>query len=48
MKYILQEYAEQICSICANRENCQEELVVKINKSVKCNEFKREEQNSIN
>ena len=41
MKSILQEYSEKICSICANRKDCQEELRIRLDNTVKCYEYKR-------
>ena len=36
---ILEEYVEEICSICKHRETCQEELRKRIDNSVKCERY---------
>lgn len=36
---IFETYSREVCSICKNREQCQEELHKRIDGSIKCDNF---------
>lgn len=36
---IYETYVRQICSNCKNREQCQEELRIKVDGTIKCNSY---------
>lgn len=36
---IFQTYVRQVCSICKNKDQCQEELRIKTDNSIKCDKF---------
>lgn len=44
MENILEIYAKEICSNCKNREKCQEELHIRIDRTVRCEEYVKDKQ----
>lgn len=44
METIYEIYVKEICSKCKNKENCEEELRIKINNTIKCEKYKIEEE----
>lgn len=38
---IYETYTRQICSNCKNRDKCQEELKIKIDRSIKCDNYEK-------
>lgn len=42
MKNIFEIYVKEICTNCRNRKECQEELRKRIDSSIKCDSYKRE------
>jgi len=44
---LFEKYKNEICSICSKRESTECELHIKIDNSIKCEDFKRVEQNTI-
>lgn len=45
MKNIFEIYAKEICANCKNRKECQEELRKRIDGSIKCDHYERENKN---
>ncbi|MBQ3415954.1 MAG: hypothetical protein IJH39_11615 [Clostridia bacterium] len=41
METLEQAYVRTVCSLCKNRENCQEELRRKIDGTIKCEKYKK-------
>jgi len=39
---IYQTYTRTVCSICKYKEECQEELRIKINNTIKCDKYEKE------
>ena len=37
-------YSEKICSNCINKKECQEELRIRLDGSIKCDEYKRKKE----
>ncbi len=37
---IFKNFSKQVCSNCINKKECQEELRIKLDGSVKCNKYK--------
>lgn len=44
METIYETYTRTLCSKCKNRNNCEEELRIKINNTLKCEEYKIKEE----
>lgn len=44
METIYETYTRTICSNCANRNNCSEELRMKIDNTIKCDNYIQEKQ----
>lgn len=45
MENIYETYARTVCANCKNKKECQEELRKRIDGSVKCNYYERENKN---
>ena len=43
MENIYQTYAREICSKCKNKQQCEEEIRVRIDKTIKCDSYEKEE-----
>lgn len=39
---IYETYARTVCRNCKNRERCQEELIIKIDNTIKCDYYEQE------
>ena len=44
---IYQTYTRTVCSICKNKDKCEEDLRIRLDNTIKCNEYIRVEQNTI-
>lgn len=40
-KELFETYTKEICSRCKNKENCQEELRIRLDNSIKCDRYKK-------
>ena len=40
-KELFETYTKEICSMCKNKENCQEELRIRLDNSIKCDRYKK-------
>lgn len=40
-KEIFETYSKEICSQCKNKEECQEELRIRLDYSIKCDRYKK-------
>ena len=38
---IYKKYKEEICSKCKNQNNCEEELHIRLDKTVRCDNYKK-------
>lgn len=45
IKELFKTYTKKICSKCKNKGNCQEELRIRIDNSIKCHEYRKEQKN---
>lgn len=43
METIYETYVKKVCSICKNKKVCNEELKVKLDRSIKCERYEKEE-----
>lgn len=41
IKELFKIYAEEICSKCKNKGNCQEELRIRLDHSIKCDRYRK-------
>ncbi len=41
---IFKKFSKEICTNCINRKECQEELRIKLDGSVKCDRYEREKE----
>lgn len=40
-KDLFKTYSKEICSNCRDKENCQEELRIRLDNSIKCDGYKK-------
>ena len=43
MRNLYEEYVKNVCKNCKNKENCSEELRIKIDNSIKCDKYEGSE-----
>lgn len=48
METIYQTYTRTVCTNCKNKNNCSEELRIRIDNSIKCNRYEKNKNKQVN